>query len=141
MLQLYPVLQNVGIVTPNSWYQITKDLLEDFGVRSTTKYLLDPQSQEFQQLQAQQAQAQQAEQQKQDALTQAQLQLKEKDINTKLATKLTAKWNELPVDAKAQALQAIGIQTTPDSIAQNDELLRNFQLQQAQARNWLGGRQ
>lgn len=139
--QLYPVLQNVGIVTPNSWYQITKDLLEDFGVRSTTKYLLDPQSQEFQQLQAQQAQAQQAEQQKQDALTQAQLQLKEKDINTKLATKLTAKWNELPVDAKAQALQAIGIQTTPESIAQNDELLRNFQLQQAQARNWLGGRQ
>ena len=116
-------------------------MLEDFGVRSTTKYLLDPQSQEFKQLQAQQAQAQQAEQQKQDALTQAQLQLKEKDINTKLATKLTAKWNELPVDAKAQALQAIGIQTTPDSIAQNDELLRNFQLQQAQARNWFGGRQ
>ncbi|WP_028130244.1 hypothetical protein [Selenomonas sp. AE3005] len=134
--QLYPVLQNVGIVTPQSWYSIVKDLLEDLGIRTTTKYLLDPNSPEFQQMQAQQQQAAQMEQQKQEALVQAQLQLKEKDINTKLATNLSAKWNELPVDAKVQALAAIGIQTTPDSVAANDSVLRDFQLEQARARSW-----
>ena len=134
--QLYPVLQNVGIVTPQSWYSIVKDLLEDLGIRTTTKYLLDPNSPEFQNMQAQQQQAVQMEQQKQEALVQAQLQLKEKDINTKLATNLSAKWNELPVDAKVQALAAIGIQTTPDSVAANDSVLRDFQLEQARARSW-----
>lgn len=134
--QLYPVLQSVGIVTPQSWYSIVKDLLEDLGIRTTTKYLLDPNSPEFQQMQAQQQQAAQMEQQKQEALVQAQLQLKEKDINTKLATNLSAKWNELPVDAKVQALAAIGIQTTPDSVAANDSVLRDFQLEQARARSW-----
>lgn len=134
--QLYPVLQNVGIVTPQSWYSIVKDLLEDLGIRTTTKYLLDPSSPEYQQMQAQQQQAQQMEQQKQDAMAQAQLQLKEKEINTKLATKLTAKWNELPVDAKVQALAAIGINTTPDNVATNDAMLRKFETEQNQLRSW-----
>lgn len=134
--QLYPVLQQVGIVTPQSWYSIVKDLLEDLGIRSTAKYLLDPNSQAYQQIQQQQQQAQQAQQQKEEQYRMAQLQLKEKDINTKLATKLTAKWNELPVDAKVQALAAIGIQTNPDSVASNDAILRDFQIEQAKARSW-----
>jgi len=134
--QLYPVLQQVGIVTPQSWYSIVKDLLEDLGIRSTTKYLLDPNSEAYQQMQAQQQQAQQLQQQKEEQYLMAQLQLKEKDIDTKLATKLTAKWNELPVDAKVQALAAIGIQTNHDSVASNDAVLRDFAIEQAKARSW-----
>lgn len=132
--QLYPVLQNVGIVTPASWYYIVKELLERMGMRSTEKYLLDPNSQEFQQMQAQaQQQAAQAQQQVQ-ALQQAELALKEKDINTKLATHLTTKWNELPIDAKVQALASLGIQTTPESVAANDQMLRDFELEQSKLR-------
>lgn len=80
-----------------------------------------------------QAQAAQAQQQVQ-ALQQAELALKEKDINTKLATHLTTKWNELPIDAKVQALASLGIQTTPESVAANDQMLRDFELEQSKLR-------
>ena len=118
--QLYPTLQQVGIVNPTSWYKVTKELLERMGIRSVAKFLVDPESQEYQMMQAQAQQVQAQAEQKQDALTQAQLQLKEKDINTKLATRLSAQWDDLPVDAKVQALASLGIQTTPQSVAAND---------------------
>lgn len=118
--QLYPTLQQVGIVNPVSWYKVTKELLERMGIRSVAKFLIDPESQEYAQMQAQAQQAQAQAEQKQDALTQAQLQLKEKDINTKLATRLSAQWDDLPVDAKVQALASLGIQTTPQSVEAND---------------------
>lgn len=115
--QLYPTLQQVGIVNASSWYKVTKELLERMGIRSTAKFLLDPESPEFQQLQAQAQQAQQAAEQKQDALTQAQLQLKEQDIKAKQLAKLSARFSELPIDAQIQALQQLGITTTPQSFA------------------------
>lgn len=115
--QLYPTLQQVGIVNAASWYKVTKELLERMGIRSTAKFLLDPESDEYQQMQAQAAQAQQAAEQKQDALTQAQLQLKEQDIKAKQLAKLSARFSELPIDAQIQALQQLGITTTPQSFA------------------------
>ena len=115
--QLYPTLQQVGIVNAASWYKVTKELLERMGIRSTAKFLLDPESDEYQQMQAQAAQAQQAAEQKQDALAQAQLQLKEQDIKAKQLAKLSARFSELPIDAQIQALQQLGITTTPQSFA------------------------
>ena len=120
--QLYPVLQQVGIVNASSWYKITKELLERMGIRSTANFLLDPESPEYQQMQAQQQQAQQKAEQKQDALTQAQLQLKEQDIKAKTLAKLNARLAELPIDAQIQALQQIGIQTTPQSFTQQQAM-------------------
>ena len=120
--QLYPVLQQVGIVNASSWYKITKELLERMGIRSTANFLLDPESPEYQQMQAQQQQAQQKAEQKQDALTQAQLQLKEQDIKAKTLAKLNARLAELPIDAQIQALQQIGIQTTPKSFTQQQAM-------------------
>lgn len=116
--QLYPALQQVGIVNASSWYKVTKELLERMGIRSAANFLLDPDSDEFKQMQAQQQQAQQAAEQKADQLTQAQLQLKEQDIKAKTLAKLNAKLAELPIDAQIQALQQLGIQTTPQSFAQ-----------------------
>ena len=120
--QLYPVLQQVGIVNASSWYKITKELLERMGIRSTANFLLDPESPEYQQMQAKQQQAQQKAEQKQDALTQAQLQLKEQDIKAKTLAKLNARLAELPIDAQIQALQQIGIQTTPKSFIQQQAM-------------------
>jgi hypothetical protein len=120
--QLYPTLQQVGIVNASSWYKVTKELLERMGIRSTAKFLVDPESQEYQ---AQQAQAQQAQEQANQQLQQmqqAQLQLKDREVSVKeqeakarTLAKLTARFSELPIDAQIQALQQIGITTTPQS--------------------------
>ena len=84
MQQLYPKLEMVGIVNPQSWYNVTKELLEVMGIRSTEKYLLDPSGDVFQQQQAQAQQVQQAAMEKQDALTHQAGRCEGKDAGTPL---------------------------------------------------------
>lgn len=114
--QLYPKLEMIGVVNASSWYNIAKELLEAMGIRSTEKYLLDPAGQEFQQAQAQAQQAQQEAQAKEEAILQAQLQLKEADVRAKTMAKLSARFDDLPIDAQVQALKQVGIETTPESM-------------------------
>jgi putative portal protein len=118
MQQLYPKLEMVGIVNPQSWYNVTKELLEVMGIRSTEKYLLDPSGDVFQQQQAQAQQVQQAAMEKQDALTQAELQIKQDDVKAKTLARLSAKFSDLPVDAQIAALSQLGLTTTPAAMAE-----------------------
>lgn len=127
--QLYPKLEMVGIVNPESWYNVTKELLEVMGIRSTEKYLLDPNGEVFRQQQAQAQQMQQAAMEKQDALTQAELQIKQDDVKAKTLARLSAQFKDLPIDAQISALQQLGLSATPESmlekIARDERLAEN----------------
>ena len=129
--QLYPKLEMVGIVNPESWYNVTKELLEVMGIRSTEKYLLDPNGEAFQQKQAQAQQMQQAAEQKQDALMQAELQLKQDDVKAKTLARLSAQFKDLPIDAQISALQQLGLSATPESmlekIARDERLAKSHE--------------
>ena len=116
--QLYPKLEMVGIVNPESWYNVTKELLEVMGIRSTEKFLLDPNGEVFQQQQVQAQQIQQAEQAKQDALIQAELDLKQQDVKAKTLAHLSAQFKDLPMDAQISALHQLGLSTSPDAMAE-----------------------
>ena len=129
--QLYPKLEMVGIVNPESWYNVTKELLEVMGIRSTEKYLLDPNGEAFQQKQAQAQQMQQATEQKQDALMQAELQLKQDDVKAKTLARLSAQFKDLPIDAQISALQQLGLSATPESML--EKIARDERL--AESRN------
>ena len=114
--QIYPKLEAIGIVNAESWYNVTKELLETMGIRSTEKYLLDPNGQEYQMQQAQQMQMQQAAQEKQDAMMQAELQLKQDDVKAKTLARLSAQFKDLPIDAQISALQQLGLSASPASM-------------------------
>ena len=115
--QLYPKLEQIGIVNAASWYNVTKELLETMGIRSAEKYLIDPAGEEYQQQQQAAQAAQQQEAAKQDALMQAQMQLKEADIRAKTLPKVSARLGDLPYDAQAAALSQMGLETSPDAMA------------------------
>ena len=129
--QLYPQLEMVGIVNPESWYNVTKELLEVMGIRSTEKYLLDPNGEVFRQQQAQAQQMQQAAMEKQDALTQAELQIKQDDVKVKTLARLSAQFKDLPMDAQISALQQLGLSATPESML--EKIARDERL--AESRN------
>lgn len=114
--QLYPKLEQIGVVNPASWYNITKELLGAMGIHGVEKYLLDPNSQEFQMAQMQAQQAQQAQEQKQEALATAQLRLQEEAVKAQTLARLSARFKDLPIDAQIQALQSLGLNTTPESM-------------------------
>lgn len=114
--QLYPKLEQIGIVNAASWYNVTKELLETMGIRSAEKYLIDPAGEEYQQQQQAAQAAQQQEAAKQDALMQAQMQLKEADIRAKTLPKVSARLGDLPYDAQAAALSQMGLETSPDAM-------------------------
>ena len=116
--QLYPKLEMIGIVNAESWYNVTKELLEVMGIRSTEKYLLDPNGDVFRQQQAQAQQVQQAAMEKQDALTQAELQIKQDDVKAKTLARLSAQFKDLPMDAQIAALQQLGLSTSPAAMAE-----------------------
>ena len=116
--QLYPKLEMIGIVNAESWYNVTKELLEVMGIRSTEKYLLDPNGDVFRQQQAQSQQVQQAAMEKQDALTQAELQIKQDDVKAKTLARLSAQFKDLPMDAQIAALQQLGLSTSPAAMAE-----------------------
>lgn len=109
--QIYPQLAQQGIVTPNSWYQIVKDLLEKMGVRNTAAYLADPNAPEMQQKQQQvQQQAMQAQQMQMQA-----------EIAKASVPKVSVKLEDLPTDAKLQFItQKLGLQTTPQNVAEKE---------------------
>lgn len=108
--QIYPLLEQKGIVTAQSWYNLTKDLLEQMGLRNTTNYIIDPKSEEGMQLQQQMQQSQQAMQQ---AAMQQQVELlkakAEADIAKAKVPHLSAQFDDLPVTAQAELLKSYGV--------------------------------
>lgn len=123
--QIYPILAQQGIVTQKSWYEIVKDLLEKMGIRNTANYLLDPNSEEAQQMkqQAEQVQAAAKEEQVQLLTAKANLELQKQQM-----PRVSVNFEDLPVDAKTQFIQSkLGVTTTPEAILQKEMIDRRVQ--------------
>lgn len=105
MQQLYPALQNMGVVVEKSWYETAKDLLEKMGIRNVQNYLLDPDSDEWKQLQAQKAQqAIEAEQKAFDTQVKLQQIKLESELQRQSIPRMTLNYKDLPVEAKQTAV-------------------------------------
>lgn len=117
---IYPQLAAMGIVNAKSWYNLMCKLIEKFGLRDTTMYLLDPDSEEAKMA------AQQAQQQATDAQAEA--------LKNSLALaaakvsmpRVTIQFESLPLDVQRQYLiDKFGIETTERSIAEHEEFMKN----------------
>ena len=113
--QIYPVLQQQGIVNADSWFNITKELLEKMGMRNITSYLMDPSSPEA--IQKQQIAMQQAQ------LMQAQQLEQQKEIEKlKNKPRLSINYRDLPPEAKQAFLFSQGANLPLESIEQKELL-------------------
>lgn len=118
--QLFPQLQQMGVVTENSWYEAAKKLLESMGVRNINAYLLDPESPEAQQRKAETQQAQQQAQQQALALEQAKEQFELAKAST---PKLSVSYEDIPPEAKIQALKKyLNIDVNSSDVMQEERL-------------------
>lgn len=105
MQQLYPALQQMGVVVEKSWYETAKDLLEKMGIRNVQNYLLDPDSEQWKQLQAQKAQsAQEAEKKALDTQLLLQKVKLETELQRQSIPRMTLNYKDLPVEAKQTAV-------------------------------------
>lgn len=105
MQQLYPALQQMGVVVEKSWYETAKDLLEKMGIRNVQNYLLDPDSEQWKQLQAQKAQsAQEAEKKALDTQLLLQKIKLETELQRQSIPRMTLNYKDLPVEAKQTAV-------------------------------------
>lgn len=127
---VYPILAQVGVATPKSYYAAGTALLEEMGLKNTQEILLDPDSEE-----AKAQQAQQAQQTQQQALAmqqvqqQAQMALKQADIQGKIAVKATpsisADIKDLPVDAQTEIINKATAGNTNQQDVAMKEVLNN----------------
>lgn len=112
--QLYPLLEARGVADSTSLYNIFKDLLEKMGLRNTTNYSIDPESEKGQQMKQQmQQQAQQAQQMQLQALHEK----AKMDLEKAKLQRVSVPYDSLPVDAKLQLLNFFGMQSSPQSVA------------------------
>ena len=105
MQQLYPSLQQMGVVVEKSWYETAKDLLEKMGIRNVQNYLVDPDSDAWKQAQQQKAQAaQEAEQKALDTQLMLQKVKLESELQRQSIPRMTLNYKDLPVEAKQTAV-------------------------------------
>jgi hypothetical protein len=119
--QIIPVLEQRGLVDTSTWFETAKDLFEQMGIRNVTNYIVDPSSAKGQALKQQQAQQAQQQTQQQLQLLQAKADL---ELKKAMAPRLTAQYDDLPVDAQQQVLKAAGINPNADLLVQKEALLR-----------------
>ena len=118
--QLFPQLQQMGVVTENSWYEAAKKLLESMGIRNINAYLLDPDSPEAQQRKAEAQQAQAQAQQQALAVEQAKEQFELAKAST---PKLSVSYEDIPPEAKIQALKKyLNIDVNSSDVMQEERL-------------------
>lgn len=115
--QVYPVLSQAGVATPNSYYAAGTALLEEMGLKNTQGILLDPDSPEAQQQQQQAAQQElQIAAMKDQADLQKQLTLKQADYagKTQVAKIPTLRLNfdNLPLATQMQIINNATAGTT-----------------------------
>lgn len=117
MNQIFPTLEQRGLVKPESWYALTKSLFEKAGIRYVTNEIVDPASDEGKAMAAQSQQAQQAQLQTQLALLKA-----KEDLELKKAAipRMSVAYKDLPIDAQMQALKANGLKTTAPMLQTKD---------------------
>lgn len=121
--QIFPVLQQSGIVNEDSWYMAAKKLLEQMGIRNVDSYLTDPSGEKAQQLkqQAQQLAQQQAQQKQQEEM--ALLKAKaEFELEKAKTPKVSVNYEDLPIDAQIQFLKWQGINVTTADMIDKERL-------------------
>ena len=110
--QLYPVLEQRGIVDGSGWFSVAKDLMDELGLKGSSGYLIDPNTPEGQ-LKIQQAQALIA--QKEAEAHQRELEkirLKgDIDLEKAKIPRLGVYYDELPVDTQQQLLAGFNLKT------------------------------
>lgn len=105
--QLIPMLVQQGIADGNTIYNSARELLEEMGLKTAIASLIDPKSPEA----IQKAQEQMREQQAQILFMQQQEEKKQQvDLLKSILPRVSIKYEELPLSAQAQILQALGIQ-------------------------------
>ena len=117
---IYPQLASMGIVNAKSWYNLMCKLLEQFGLRDVSMYLLDPDSEE----------AKLAAQQQQQQATEAQAEALKNSLALAAAKvsmpRVAIDMNRMPPDVVQQYLQdKLGIETTEQAIAEHEEVLND----------------
>lgn len=122
MQQLFPMLQNLGVVNEKSWYETAKDLFEKMGVRNVQNYLLDPDSDMWKQLQQQKAkQQQEAEQKELDKQILLMRTKLDSELQRSSIPRMSLNYKDLPIEAKDKAIMDyLGIQVPEDDIAEKE---------------------
>lgn len=119
--QIYPILAQAGLITPNSWYNIVTELLEKMGIRNVANYILDPNSKE-----AAEFKAEQEEKAKQAAMMQMQAEMQKAQMEIEKArqphTSISISYDELPPKAQLDLLQILGAKVNTEDIVQKEEL-------------------
>lgn len=119
--QIYPILAQAGLITPNSWYNIVTELLEKMGIRNVANYILDPNSKE-----AEAFKAEQEEKAKQAAMMQMQAEMQKAKMEIEKArqphTSISISYDELPPKAQLDLLQILGAKVNTEDIIQKEEL-------------------
>ena len=119
--QIYPILAQAGLITPNSWYNIVTELLEKMGIRNVANYILDPNSKE-----AAAFKAEQEEKAKQATMMQMQAEMQKAQMEIEKArqphTSISISYDELPPKAQLDLLQILGAKVNTEDIIQKEEL-------------------
>ena len=119
--QIYPILAQAGLITPNSWYNIVTELLEKMGIRNVANYILDPNSKE-----AEAFKAEQEEKAKQAAMMQMQAEMQKAQMEIEKArqphTSISISYDELPPKAQLDLLQILGAKVNTEDIIQKEEV-------------------
>ena len=128
MQQLFPTLQELGVVNEKSWYETTTDLFEKMGIRNVQNYLIDPDSDTWKQAQAQKQQQAEAIEQKQlDTQLKIQQTKLDSELQRQSIPRMTLNYRDLPVEAKDKAiLDYLGIQVPESDIRQKEMLDANL---------------
>lgn len=120
MNQIFPQLQQIGVVNEGSWYAAAKKLLETMGVRNVNTYLLDPDSDEAKQKKAEAMQQQQQAAQQAMQIEQAKQQF---ELAKAQQPKLSVNYGDIPPEAKIQALaKYLGIKVNSSDVLQEEDL-------------------
>lgn len=104
--QLIPLLVQSGIADDNTIYDSAKELLQEMGLRSSIASLTDPKSPEGLQKKQQAAQAQQQQLQ---MAQQMEAQKRQTELLKSVLPRVSIKYEDLPISAQQQLLQAIGL--------------------------------
>lgn len=126
---IFPSMVNQGIIDANTYYVVIRLLLDEMGLVSAEKAILDPNSAEFKQkaAMAQQTAQQMAQQaQQQDLATKlAQINAKaDADIKKAKVPKVSVQMDDLPVDAQMNLLSNMGLKTTPRAMVAKEAMKR-----------------
>lgn len=127
--QLYPVLEQRGIVDGSGWHSVAKELLDEMGLKGATGYLIDPNTPEGKEkMQAAQA----AIAQKEAEAHQRELEkIKLKgDIEIEKAKipRLGVYYNELPVDTQQQLLNDFNLKSNISQLQKEKDAEREYRV-------------